>query len=87
MTNRSTLFCMRKILPSQNTLLTFGVLVPVGILGAVFCGLLLAVTALFQLLAFLFLLITGLSSLLYGYLSRNFGHLFSHQHTWHADHH
>jgi len=78
MTNRSILSCMRKILPSQNALLTYGVLVPVGILGGIFCGLLLAVTAVFQILAFMFLLITGLSSLLYGYLFRNFGHLFSH---------
>ena len=69
---------MRKILPSQNALLTYGVLVPVGILGAIFCGLLLAVTVFFQVLSFFFLLITGLSSLLYGYFSRNFGHLFSH---------
>jgi len=78
MMNRSTLSCMRKSLPSQNTLLTFGVLVPVGILGAVFCMLLVVVTVFFQVLSFVFLLITGLSSLLYGYFSRNFGHLFSH---------
>jgi hypothetical protein len=78
MMNRSTLSCMRKYIPSQQAALTFGVLVPVGILGAIFCVLLLAITAVFQLLSFVFLLITGLSTLLYGYLSQSFDHLFHH---------
>jgi len=78
MMNRSTLSCMRKSRQSHAALLTFGILVPVGILGAIFCALLFAITAVFQLLCFVFLLLTGLSSLLYGYFSRNFGHLFSH---------
>jgi len=78
---------MRKNGPSRAGLLTFGVLVPLGILGAIFCVLLLALTAVCQLLSFVFLLITGLSTLVYGYLSRSFGHLFNHPHTRHAHHH
>jgi hypothetical protein len=65
---------MKKIKGSENALLTFGVLVPVGALGALVCLLVFVVTSIFSVLTFIFLLLCGFSSLTYGYLSRVFGH-------------
>jgi hypothetical protein len=66
--------CMKKIKGSENALLTFGVLVPAGALGALVCLLVFVVTSIFSVLTFIFLLLCGFSSLTYGYLSRNLGH-------------
>lgn len=59
---------MQKIKRSENALLTFGVLVPVGALGALACLLVFVVTSIFSVLTFIFLLFCGFFSLLYGYL-------------------
>jgi hypothetical protein len=59
----------------ETALLTFGILAPFGILGGIFCLLLLVIMLIVNILSFLFLLGCGLSSLIYGYLSRNFDHL------------
>jgi hypothetical protein len=65
---------MKKIKRSENALLTFGVLLPVGTMGALVCLLVFVVTSIFSVLTFLFLLLCGFSSLMYGYLSRMIGH-------------
>jgi hypothetical protein len=65
---------MKKIKESENVLLTFGVLVPMGALGAFICLLVFVVTSILSALTFIFLLFCGFSSLTYGYLSRNIGH-------------
>jgi hypothetical protein len=64
---------MKKIEGSENALLTFGILVPVGTLGALFCLLVFVIMSIFNLLIFLFLLLCGICSLTYGYLSRIVG--------------
>lgn len=60
---------MKKIKGSENALLTFGVLVPVGALGALVCLLVLVIMSIFGVLTFIFLLLCGFSSLIYGYLN------------------
>jgi hypothetical protein len=61
---------MKKIKGSENALLTFGVLLPVGAVGALVCLLVFIITSIFSLLTFIFLLFCGFFSLTYGYLSR-----------------
>jgi|GEM_PF-6688686 hypothetical protein len=65
---------MKKIKRSENALLTYGVLVPVGAVGALVCLLVFVVTSIFSVLTFIFLLVCGFSSLMYGLLSRAVGH-------------
>jgi hypothetical protein len=65
---------MKKIKRSENALLTYGVLVPVGAVGALVCLLVFVVTSIFSVLTFIFLLLCGFSSLMYSYLSRMIGH-------------
>jgi len=65
---------MKKIKRSENALLTYGVLVPVGAVGALVCLLVFVITSIFSVLTFIFLLVCGFSSLMYSYLSRMFEH-------------
>jgi len=65
---------MKKIKGSENALLTYGVLVPAGAVGALVCLLVFVVTSIFSVLTFIFLLLCGFSSLMYSYLSRMIGH-------------
>ena len=61
---------MKKIKGSENALLTFGVLVPMGAVGALICLLVFIIMSIFGALTFIFLLLCGFSSLTYDYLSR-----------------
>jgi hypothetical protein len=63
---------------AETSWLTFGILLPFGFLGGMFCVILFVVVAIVKMLFFLCLLGAGLSSLTYGYLSRNFTHVLSH---------
>ena len=66
----------KQLTRKESVLLTFGLLVPFGIFGAIGCVLYFLVVLLVQVLFFLFLLVSGFTALTYGYLERNLGHLF-----------
>jgi hypothetical protein len=57
---------------SEAALLTFGVILPVGFFGGIFCLVIFLATFLAQFISFLFLVLCGFSSLAYGYIWRNF---------------
>ena len=64
---------------TEAALLTFGIILPVGFFGGIFCLVLFLVVLVANIFSFLFLLFCGFSSLTYGYLTRNFSGLLHHK--------
>jgi hypothetical protein len=68
----------KKVKILEGTWLTFGVLVPIGLLGASFCMVILIIEIIIKILTFSLLAMFALSSLVYGYILRKYNHWLFH---------
>jgi hypothetical protein len=64
---------------TEAALVTFALILPIGFFGGIFCLLLFLAALIANIVSFFFLLFCGLSSLIYGYISRNFSGLIHHE--------